>query len=342
MPPLSRAIRRGALCVSMVASHGCATPGASRPGVAEPDAPAASHPSELVSDEITLVFTSQATASGVLAPGDSQPLFSKRSPDDVTPRLSVRITPASEARDVIDEGADVLVTDDPAAINYAHARTDLVSVPLPWSRTYVLLTRQSAPPDLAPDTVASRKLRAALARDVVKVESRGAEVPFWWDVHASCADSSAPQSAVPDHPTSRVVYRLDDATAAGLAKRVVAMANMGSGDLAGMREVLPPELRAAGLRATVMGLSPTDFSAALLEGRELGYVTELPTRAHDPCGELQALERSAPWLSARASILALVETRSRAIIRPARVTVVVAPDGALHLALPPRDGQPPR
>src|SRR2546425_13186338 len=55
------------------------------------------------------------------------------------PVVKIATGPAGGARDALDGGADVLITDDAATLDYARTLTGYIDVPLAWSRTYVLL-----------------------------------------------------------------------------------------------------------------------------------------------------------------------------------------------------------
>src|SRR3989442_10687058 len=55
------------------------------------------------------------------------------------PVVKVATVPASAARDALDGEAGVLMTDDPAALEYARTLPGYVDIPLEWNRTYVLL-----------------------------------------------------------------------------------------------------------------------------------------------------------------------------------------------------------
>src|SRR5438046_2337257 len=55
------------------------------------------------------------------------------------PVVKIATGPAGGARDALDGGADVLITDDAASLDYARSATGYVDVPLEWRRTYVLL-----------------------------------------------------------------------------------------------------------------------------------------------------------------------------------------------------------
>src|SRR5256885_12402218 len=55
------------------------------------------------------------------------------------PVVKITTVPASAARDALDGEAGGLLTDDPAALEYARTLPGYVDVPLEWNRTYVLL-----------------------------------------------------------------------------------------------------------------------------------------------------------------------------------------------------------
>src|SRR2546422_7495619 len=50
------------------------------------------------------------------------------------PVVKIATGPAGGARDALDGGADVLITDDAATLDYARSATGYVDVPLEWSR----------------------------------------------------------------------------------------------------------------------------------------------------------------------------------------------------------------
>ena len=87
----------------------------------------------------------------------------------------------ADPRDLMDKGADVVITADPAALEYARRRQDLRLVPLAWSTTYALVAPPGSPPPPIPEN-----LRAELARDVVRAEARPAEGPEWRESDAGC------------------------------------------------------------------------------------------------------------------------------------------------------------
>jgi hypothetical protein len=197
--------------------------------------------------------------------------------------VNFRVEPATDPRDALDRGADLLVTRDPELVEYASSRPDLASFPLPWSRTYLLL--QPGRGELFRATQATDSARISLASDAVRAEARPAEPPFWWESMTCPARSSGV-----DRPASaRIVYLRGDGVARGLAERIVALAGAGT------------SLRAA-------ALSDLEFTVALQDGTEGAYVVAVPRHSLAPCRD------SLDWPSG-ASVTPLIDVRSRAIVR---------------------------
>ena len=120
--------------------------------------------------------------------------------DSGLPRIRFLRSAGTDPRDALDRGAGLLITHDPALVDYAANRRELATTPLPWSRTYVLLQMPGVAPleDLTADSV-----RSSLARDAVPAFARPAEPPYWW-VGLTCAQDSARTLAQPK--SARVVY----------------------------------------------------------------------------------------------------------------------------------------
>lgn len=238
-------------------------------------------------------------------------------------RVRVRSLDASAARDALDGGADLLVTDDPAIISYAAHRDDLLTLPLPWDRTYVVLAPESARLDV------SATLRLTLVEslaDAVRADSRIAAPPFWWSNNHCTA---TPRPVVPARSSSRVVYQSGDRVAQGVAERLVALAGSRSARSEdSVLGTLLPRLSRAGPRATAVALSPGAFATALHAGNDLAYVLPLRRFAFAPCHEFAMLLRAAPWLQ---SVIPLIDTRSIAIVRRGRIGLGVDADGSLRL-----------
>ncbi|MBA3258362.1 MAG: hypothetical protein H0T68_02710 [Gemmatimonadales bacterium] len=207
---------------------------------------------------------------------------------------------SGDARDAIDRGAGVIRTADPRALAYAAARDGLLTVPLPWDRTYALVlpARSSGlGPIVGTDTPG---FRAALASGAVRVEARAAEPPFWWETDR--CPPAAPQASGPAR-SSAVLHSRGDPVARALAERLVAIAERPN--------------------AVVRGVEPSELSTALSAGTDLGYVVALPRRALVPCREI------AGWPPG-ATAVALVDTRDRLIVRHGVPPLEVEYDGAIR------------
>jgi extracellular solute-binding protein (family 5) len=206
----------------------------------------------------------------------------------------VRLLPAPrDLRDAVDAGADLIVTDDPAALAYAAARPEVVSLALPWSRTYVLVL--DVPLESAAAAVTAG-FRESLARDVVRVDARAAAPTMG----APACPARPPGGSHPRPAIARIAYLGADRTARDLAARLVAV----------------------GVGRAIIPLDSITLVASLRDGAETGYVLPLP-RTLLSCGDLE--------LPAGATVLPLVETRAHAIIRRGAPPMTVDWDGTLRL-----------
>ncbi len=229
-----------------------------------------------------------------------------------------------DPRDLLDEAVDLLVTRDRAALDYAATLSQFQSVPLAWQRTEVLLTpgRARTSPSL------SAEARQALAADAIRGEARGAMGPFWWQALPDC-DLAAVQPR-DQTPGGRIVYDADDSAARDLAERFVGLARAsGSGASPILDALLPDRTRRANQRA--VGLTGDALALARRRGTDAGYVVSLEGRPLDPCRELQVLTDDARWLDPE-TIVPLVDTRLRALVRRGRSGVTAEWDGGLLIA----------
>ncbi len=250
-------------------------------------------------------------------------------------RVRVRSIDATAARDALDGGVDLLVTDDPVIVSYATHNDKLLTLPLPWDRTYVVLTLESARLDVS---ATLRLTLADLLAEAVRADSRIAERPFWWESSHQCTAPVATRPMrSPARASSRVVYQSGDRVAQGVAERLVALA--GSRSARGEDSVLGtllPTLSQTGARATAAALSQSAFAAALHAGDDLAYVLPLPRFTVAPCQEFAMLLRAAPWLQSEQTghslpVIPLIDTRSHAIVRRGRLGLSVDADGSLRL-----------
>jgi len=212
--------------------------------------------------------------------------------------VDFQVAPDGDPRDALDRGADLVVTRDPAVVDYVANRAEFTTFPLPWSRTYVLLQPAGAPRIwiLGVDSVGR-----SLARDVAQADARGAEPSVW---RRQCPHTDL-SYVVPPPISPRIVYPRDDKVARGLAERIVALT----------RDTVP--LRSA-------GLDPAEFAAAVRNRRDRGYVLGLPRQVPAPCHELEALPVGA-WIQP------LIDTRAHAIVRRGAPRLTVEWDGTVRV-----------
>jgi hypothetical protein len=224
----------------------------------------------------------------------------------------LRFLPAPrDPRDLLDAGVDLLLTRDPATLDYAATLPQVRSVPLEWRRTHVLLTPGRSP--TAPSLPALA--RQALADDAVRGEARGAAEPFWWQDLEAC-DVAPARPGVAAAPTPRVVYDADDEAARDLAERLVGLGRVASPAAAAMLDaLLPDRSRRLGLRAT--GLAGEPLALALRRGTDAAYVMSFARVSIDPCRDVATAVERAPWLDP-GSVVPLVDTRLQAIVRRGR------------------------
>jgi hypothetical protein len=270
------------------------------------------------------------TRAGRIAPEGDAPRAGATSALTVTrdnlPPIRFVIGPG-DARDPLDQGVDLLLTRDPVALEYAATLPQFQSVPLGWQRMHVLLTpgRARSSPSLPEDA------RQVLARDAVRGEAQGARGPFWWEALTDCPVTPSP-ARNQSPPTSRIVYDASDRAARELAERFVGLARASDAAAAVFLDALlphhPPRTYE---RAT--GLTGEALSQARRLGHDAGYVVALDSRPVDPCRDLQTLVHGTPWLDPQ-TIVPLVETRMRAIVRRGRSGVAAEWDGGLVIAGP--------
>jgi hypothetical protein len=150
------------------------------------------------------------------------------------PPLRFIVRPGVDGRDLLDEGADLLVTRDAAVIDYAGLRPELEISPLEWDRTYVLLSPTRARAVTRGEDVAEGlpvALLGRLARNAVKGGARPYGSASWWEAREACPASRARLAELPLRPapaaygtgTRRLAYLEGDAVAGQLAGRLVAL-----------------------------------------------------------------------------------------------------------------------
>jgi hypothetical protein len=149
--------------------------------------------------------------------------------------VTARRLDTQQARDAIDAGDAVYATEDASLAMYASARADLEVMPLPWDRTYVLLS-----PDRA-ITLGSR-----IPPEAVRVDARIA-APVFCDTLPRASAVASPRR------DNRILYIASDRTAREIAERLVAV--LGSGK--------------------VRAVTPTELESAVRAGQDLAYVVSV-------------------------------------------------------------------
>jgi hypothetical protein len=241
---------------------------------------------------------------------------------------------SSDVRDLLEERIDVTITRDPAVIDYAAERPHLETIPLMWSRKYVLLSPArileirlgSTPPGI------DGKFRDDLARDTFPGVARGHVPAGWWSDSGFSAASAtaagedpypatAPPSPMPND-NRRIVFDGEDPVSRSLAERI---AGLGAAGTAGSPEAAKLAAAVPGLMddsstLSAEGRSRSEMSGSLERGDEFVYILSLPLRTTDPSMELRQLIGTANWLGGLGddfadALLPLVDTRMYAIVR---------------------------
>ena len=228
------------------------------------------------------------------------------------PVLRITSLPADGVRDALDAGgADMLVVDDPATLEYAARLRGYTDVPLDWSRTYVLLLPAGERASL--NDLRLESLREAVHGDARPAEESDGARPWFSDVeHCELGGPPPGRDAGDAARRRRIVYNQADRSAADLAARLVGLGVLGRGTGAA-------------------GLSGTAFESALRTGGDAGYVLELHARVYDPC---RAAGTELPAWTAAGKVVPLLDVRSHAVLRRALPRLWSDWDGTLRFALP--------
>ena len=245
---------------------------------------------------------------------------------DLASAIRFVVAPDGDPRDLLDEGVDLLVTRDSAALDYAATLPRFESVPLTWQRTHVFVS----PWRTRTARVPSADARQALADDAVRGEAQGAESASWRRALANCELARPQPQDQPAPSTGRIVYQLGDDAARDLAERFVGLATGGGSEAGEILTMLVPGRPSRTFRRAT-GLTGEALQSALESGVDTGYLVSLDRRAFDACRELEALIGRARWLDP-ASIVPLVDTRLRAVARRGRSGVTVEWDGGLVIS----------
>ncbi len=252
------------------------------------------------------------------------------SPGDSVPVIEVIAGLHRDARELLDERVDIVVTGEPAIADYGNSLDGYDSASLPWTSIYVWVSPAGTPIDPS-----SPALPVTQFQDAVRAESRPAEAPFWWRDATGCRLEPRTPPADARDLTPRAVAPDGEQAASDLAARLVALARLGPRD-AGAEDTaasLPAPLEEVRSEVVAVSLQSGDFERALYAGRDAGYVVELPRLVYAPCKLAARLQARAPWLDL-ASVVPLVDTRRRLVWRSGTLPMEVDGDGAIRFRQP--------
>jgi hypothetical protein len=245
-----------------------------------------------------------------------------------------------DARDLLEGVIDVVVTDDPAVIEYAETRSLMTTVSLPWDRTYVLLPT-SRVQDLrrgGEPRAVSREFTDRLARDAVRSDARGYQRPSWWDELRNCSTltstfaslSLRPRGADESFGSKRILYERDDPIARDLTERIVALAAVDPAVSREAAEIVTavPGLGVDDARIVAEGVTKDEFAMSLRDGDDFAYVVSLPRQPADPCYQARKLLDRARWLVILGdefpkALVPLVDTRLHLIANEEKVGLAI-------------------
>lgn len=249
-------------------------------------------------------------------------------------------SPSLDARDLIQSGIDMMVTNDPAVLEYARGRPQLETAALPWEWTYALVApsrvrpfeRSELPPPLTP------RFLDEIARDAVREDARGHRGPAWWNDPDLRRDAAA---APPDEPLRQkcilitpgfpcIAYDRFDRTARELAERIVALAAVSEPNSPQAVELhrAVPELASGTPPLTAVGVPSEDLESSIQTGSDFACIVKLPLRPADPWRETRRVPPYAVWLigtgeDVTAALVPLIDTRAHLIARRGRFGVMI-------------------
>lgn len=265
--------------------------------------------------------------------GNAADFVSMRPVGGAEPVLGFQRIDREDTKDLLEGTIDMLITTDPGVVEYARARTQFETQPLPWNRTYVLLC-VSRVEDLRlgyPVPGVPAEFGARLALDAVRGDARGFESPSWWNELRGCgmrSEAARPRGALTG--LRRILYDRSDVMARDLTERIIALAATDpavSEDAAAITAAIPGLSGDFGSTAA-QGVSAADLILRLRDGDEFAYVVPVRRRPHDPCYEAVRLLQDAPWLAAAGvdldeAIVPLVDARPHVVARRDRFGLVV-------------------
>ncbi|MCG6989153.1 MAG: ABC transporter substrate-binding protein [Gemmatimonadetes bacterium] len=250
---------------------------------------------------------------------------------------------SSDARSALDRGVDVLVSADPEVLAYARALPGFTTVPLPWSRTYVVAAEETGGEGGTAAVVPVEALER-LARGAVRADARPAQPPFWWTAGDCPRGVGAEESAtrqdasVPDRPSPhgfglRIAYPSGDPVARSLAERLVGLTDLGTAPPPWLAQAVPAVGAGSGSLVAAT-LDEPSLVRAMRDGSALAFVIPVPRAPGGPCvsASLGAGDDVAKWALSSASglrVTPLLDVRSSAVVRSGITGIGIDGDGTL-------------
>ncbi|MFO7914640.1 MAG: ABC transporter substrate-binding protein [Candidatus Krumholzibacteriales bacterium] len=229
----------------------------------------------------------------------------KPSGDHQGPVIRFVYMPGDEVLDRLGERVDVSITSDPSVVSYAREVDNLFSMPLPWSRTYLLIssTRVNALRNGEKVTCLADEIREDLANNAVRAEARGSTPGSWCRNLGGCSRLAGitryQHRFIPgfnsEYSGWRVLYHKSDRTAGELAGRMVALSSGGGDGRASSLAGAVPGIGKAGIMA--YGVSSDELYSSLAAGRDFAYIIPVSSQPADRCVEALALIGKARWLA---------------------------------------------
>lgn len=222
---------------------------------------------------------------------------------------------AAGSRDLLDAGADLLLSRDPGVARYAGSLPGYRVHPLPWDRMWALAVPARSDDRPAAGGDGWTAIREGLAGEAIPAEARPAEGGIPW---AACP---APDTGTDGEPSARggtdrgsppgaIVHPVGEPSGRALAARLAALAG-GAGPEG---EVVARELAAGGSALRTEGLDPSAFDRSLRRGSAAAYLLALPRRPLAPCLLRREVHRRAPWLPEGGQLVPLVDTRPSLVL----------------------------
>lgn len=295
-----------------------------------------------------------ATHSAVTAPGAPDlRLVPVHRTADGPPALEFRVSVAGDARRVpadgdvrraLDAGADVVVSGDATVVEYARALAEYTVTPLPWTRTYALVSfRGRSEPDRV---LPSEDERAMLARDAAPLGTRAAALPF----DGACLRAGSMPAGVSESRARRraIAHPRDDALARHLAERLSALVRPQARVPAWLRAALDGATDADAATPDAPARGATEFAAPMtraLDGpallrsvqlqQDVGYVVALQRGPAACIGEAGDIARVVLGHAADASlgITALVDARDHLIRHDSVGVFAIDGDGTIRFGV---------